>query len=137
MINKNDFIRISWSGEIGQVVEILKDNWYKVKFVGYTYLKKVRIDEHDFRVLYSSSLLDILKVGDYVNGYKIIHIYGTYVAVDKGGKEYTLCFEEHEIEEVLSKEKYESNLFKTNFKQVSDLYYLTDKEKNIVNKRRI
>lgn len=107
-----------------------------MKFPGYTYLRKIKIDEHDFRILQSSSLLDILKIGDFANGYKIIHITGTYVEVESS-RNYTLCFEEHEIEEVLSKEKYESNLFKPKFKEVSDLYYLTDKEKNIVNKRRI
>lgn len=136
MINENDFIRISWSGEIGQVVEILKDNWYKVKFAGYTYSRKINIDEHDFRILHSSSLLDVLKIGDFANGYKIIHITGTYVEVESS-RNYTLCFEEHEIEEILSKEKYESNLFKPKYKEVSDLYYLTEKEKSIVNKRRI
>lgn len=114
MLNENDFIRISWSGEIGQVVDVLKDNWYKVKFAGYTYSKKIKIDKHDFRVLHSSSLLDILKVGDYANGYKIIHIAGTYVEVESS-KNYILCFEEHEIEEVLSKEKYESNIFKPKY----------------------
>ena len=28
MLKENDFIRISWSGEIGQVVKVLKNNWY-------------------------------------------------------------------------------------------------------------
>lgn len=62
-------------------------------------------------VKHSSNILDVLEKGDYVNGYKVVHITGYYVQVESNHN-YDLCFEEDEIEDILTHEMYEKKCFR-------------------------
>lgn len=59
----------------------------------------------------SWNILDVLEKGDYVNGYKAVHITGYYVEVESNHR-YDLCFEEDEIEDILTHEMYEKKCYK-------------------------
>lgn len=70
----------------------------------------------DKAVKYSKNIIDLIEVGDYVNGHKIImdlkqsrKHYGT-IDCFVTAKDYT--FEENEIETILTKEQYMKNCYK-------------------------
>lgn len=62
-------------------------------------------------VKHSKNIIDLIEVGDYVNGYKVYHIAGHYVSVESFEK-YDLCFEEQDIKRVITKEQMASIEYK-------------------------
>lgn len=60
---------------------------------------------------HSKSIMDLIEIGDYVNGYKVCQITGYYVEVESNHR-YDLCFEEEEIESIMTKEQFENNCYR-------------------------
>lgn len=99
----------------------------KIKIV--TYQLKEFIDEHisksennrvEFlgKIKHSKNIIDLIEVGDYVNGYKVrgktyekvvVDYYWNNVQLARGG---WLTFYKDSIETILTKEQYEQNVFK-------------------------
>ena len=65
----------------------------------------------DYIVKHSKQLIDLVEVGDIVNGYKVDYITGHYVSVESSEK-FDLCFEEQDIKTILTKESYMANCYK-------------------------
>lgn len=61
------------------------------------------VDENEI-VKHSPSIIDLIEVGDYVNGYRVYHIAGHYVSVESFEK-YDLCFEEQDIKTIVTHEQ--------------------------------
>ena len=67
----------------------------------------------------SYNIIDLIEVGDYVNGYKVLEIVkGFKVLVDKlelntsDGNYYLKSFSNNQIKIILTKEQYESNVYR-------------------------
>lgn len=108
------------NGEIHKVIEI-KENRYITNVADYFYYRydnnmggfKSNIANH------SKQLIDLIKVGDIVNGYKVINVIneepcpsGKYIDIDssKDSSECTLW--EEDIKTILTKEIYMANCYK-------------------------
>ena len=62
-------------------------------------------------VKHSKNIIDLIEVGDYVNGYRVYHVAGHYVSVESFEK-YDLCFEEQDIKTIVTHEQFESIKYK-------------------------
>ena len=116
-IKVNDYIRTK-NGKIGKVIDISNVTGQKRK----KYLIKWKIAKvyyiTDMRIQKSSkNIIDLIEVGDYVNGSKIIEIDNCkgamrelYLEGQNPEKECGLYFEQ--IETILTKEQYEVNCYR-------------------------
>lgn len=110
-IQVGEYVRISWSGEIGKVISITRDGWHKVKFAGCTYSRRIKLDKNDKRIKHSKNITDLIEVGDIVE-----------VLVNKRTNEilrYTVDTEsdlyllkKDAIKSILTKEQYNQNCYK-------------------------
>lgn len=106
-IEVNEYVRTN-SGLIFKVNEITYDEEYK----DYLYKESfLLVDWKENIVKHSKQLIDLIQVGDYVNGYKVDYITGHYVSAESSEK-FDLCFEEQDIETILTKESYMANCYK-------------------------
>ena len=109
-IEVNEYVRTK-NGEIHKVIEI-KKNRYITNFDDYFYYRydnnmggfKSDIAKH------SKQLIDLIEVGDYVNGIRILDITGDYVLT----AEYNCCKQRlnNKIQTILTKESYMVNCYK-------------------------
>lgn len=116
MIEVNEYVRTN-SGLIFKVNEITYDEEYK----DYLYKESfLLVDWKENIVKHSKQLIDLIEVGDYVNGYKVIYVInntescpsGKCVDIDssKDSSECTLW--EEDIKTILTKERYMANCYK-------------------------
>lgn len=119
MIEVNEYVRTN-KGNIGKVVEIrlgfnkdtqLYQNVYMLDNGLWTILEYI--------VKHSKQLIDLIEVGDYVNGYRVINVInegicpsGKCIDIDssKDSSECTLW--EEDIKTILTKEIYMANCYK-------------------------
>lgn len=118
-IEVNEYVRTK-DGEIHKVIEI-KENRYITNFDDYFYYRydnnmggfKSNIAKH------SKQLIDLIKKGDIVNGYRVINVTnegicpsGKCIDIDssKDSSECTLW--EEDIKTILTKEQYMANCYK-------------------------
>lgn len=87
------------------------DGWCKI-------VKTTEVMKH------SECIIDLIEAGDYVNGYKILRIDETpnnkkaFVLFISEGKEYSIIWNDTDIETILTKEQYQLNCFKVqNYKR--------------------
>ena len=105
MIEVGEFVRVN--GIIGKVEQIGNSLFWIEDGSSYSL--------NDKSVKHSKKLIDLIEVGDYVNGHKIImdlkQSRKHYDTIDcfVTAKGYT--FEENEIETILTKEQYKSNCY--------------------------
>ena len=110
MIEVGDYVRINNDFRlialgIGKVVGINKDSIHvKMNFELPFSFKKENIANH------SKQLIDLIEVGDYVNGIRILDITGDYVLT----AEYNCCKQRlnNKIKTILTKESYMANCYK-------------------------
>ena len=121
MIEANEYVRTN-SGLIFKVNEITYDEEYK----DYLYKESfLLVDWKENIVKHSKQLIDLIQVGDYVNGYRVINAInnkesypsGKCVDIDssKDSSECTLW--EEDIKTILTKEQFEANCYKVGGKQ--------------------
>lgn len=110
MIEVNEYVRTK-DGGIGKVIKTLSNRVF-LDNLGYAVLIK------DI-VKHSKQLIDLIEVGDYVNGYRVINVIneglcpsGKCVDIDssKDSSECTLW--EEDIKTILTKERYMANCYK-------------------------
>ena len=112
-IEVNEYVRTK-NGEIHKVIEI-KENRYITNFDDYFYY---RYDNNmgGFKsdiVKHSKQLIDLIEVGDFVNGFPILEpIYNgnTMYGIDEGYENFKKSF--GEIKTILTKEQFEANCYK-------------------------
>ena len=111
-IKVGEYVRTE-KGIIDKVIQILNEG-IGVRFFGERLedtiiitnrdiLSERRIDSKEI-VKHSPSIIDLIEVGDYVNGYRVYHIAGHYVSVESFEK-YDLCFEEQDIKTIVTHEQ--------------------------------
>lgn len=116
-IEVNEYVRTN-KGNIGKVVEIrlglnknteLYQNVYMLDNGLWTIL--------DYIVKHSKQLIDLIEVGDYVNGHRVVNeIWGEddnnlYFEIE-GGVNKVQYIGEKDIETILTKEQYQANCYK-------------------------
>ena len=120
MIEVNDYVRINMDNRncigIGRVSRIVNETIYVNMNNKYNFPVSFQIDKI---VKHSKQLIDLIEVGDYVNGYRVINVIneglfpsGKCVDIDssKDSSECTLW--ENDIQTILTKEQFEANCYK-------------------------
>ena len=120
MIGVNDYVRINMDNRncigIGRVSRIVNETIYVNMNNKYNFPVSFQIDKI---VKHSKQLIDLIEVGDYVNGYRVINVInegicpsGKCIDIDssKDSSECTLW--EEDIKTILTKEQYMANCYK-------------------------
>lgn len=111
-IELGEYVRTK-DGKIGIFVKYSSrknESIYKSPFNCFVKLKgrKSNLQCHrDYIVKHSKNIIDLIEVGDCVNGHKVYHITGYYVLVESLEK-YNLCFEEQDIKSIVTKEQFKN-----------------------------
>ena len=111
-IEVGEYVR-TFNGLIGKVVELTDSGNYAIRiYNGAEYVVRAVIKNH------SKDLIDLIEVGDFVNGYKILEI-GNIKNSEQ--RIFTICksdfksickiWEEQDIETILTKEQYQANCY--------------------------
>ena len=111
MIEVNDYVRTK-DGTIGKVIKVLSNRVF-LNSLGYAVLIK------DI-VKHSKQLIDLVEVGDYVNGREVKHIamfegfpdYPKLIFVDETHLIPDDTCENDEIQTILTKEQFDANCYK-------------------------
>lgn len=111
-IEVGDYVRTK-SGEIGIFVEYRDDKFFcKIKIKNTYYTPPIStITKH------SKNIIDLIEVGDFVNGYRIdlIDSWGVLVhearGINKSGFSIPVAQYEEDIETILTKEQYSQNCY--------------------------
>ena len=103
MIEVGEYVR-DIDGFIVKVNEIQEykeedDIWYEEKTLKGTWKSMI--------VKHSKNIIDLIEVGDYVNGSRVDELYDGYVFVENSD------YRVKEISSILTKEQYEANCYKT------------------------
>lgn len=97
---------------ISKIIGDLGPNLYEVDKNGHPMQNKFSYYIENGEILkHSENILDLINVGDFVNGYRVYHITGHYVAVESAEK-YDLCFEEQDIRTIVTREQFKSMQYK-------------------------
>lgn len=111
VIKPGEYIR-TIDGYIGKFIRYSKrkndeDTFYL--FVSIPALKKSKLKcKASYIKKHNKNIIKVLKIGDYVDGYKIEDITKSYVECNDGG----IDFEQNDIETVMTKEQYERYSYK-------------------------
>ena len=113
-IEVGDWIRTK-KGNIDKIAcEFDKNNWRSKNTYGELIVRCLdNIYLLDDIVKHSKNIIDLIKVGDYVNGEKVTHIHKKYNKVETIGEGIHKFIHKDEIETILTKEMYEANCYTT------------------------
>lgn len=106
-IEVGEYVRFN-NGEIGKVIDI-KENPKRVVYSKYGEIALCsRIVKH------SKQLINLIEVGDFVNGMEILHIDDNELHVEWNNEfeEFTGFLENKDIKTILTKEQFEANCYK-------------------------
>lgn len=103
-IKKDDYARLN-TGEIVKVIGI-RENKVNKKAIYYGIYDTDWFDSSAVEN-FSPNIIDLIEVGDYVNGYKVTYIAGHYITVESDDN-YDLSFEEQDIKTIVTKEQFEN-----------------------------
>lgn len=113
MIEVGEYIRTK-SGYIGDVVNINEfrppeaEICVDMNFSDYVFVGEKDITKH------SKNIIDLIKVGDYVNGFRVTGITSNYVYLDKFNVETGRIkkIADYQVETILTHKQYEQNCYK-------------------------
>lgn len=100
-------------GEIVQIVNMVVNSPLKdIRYITYPGTEWTYFDDkHDGIVKSSHNIIDLIEVGDYVNGYRVIAIIDCELRVD-GFSWGTNIIKDYDIETVVTHEQFESMAYK-------------------------
>ena len=106
MLEIGEYVRTKKYGDIGKLLKITSTKIY-IDSIGYP------IDK-DEMAKHSKNIIDLIEVGDYVNGYRILEIHEALAPDDERILDigYGMAIFEDSIETILTKEQYEANCYK-------------------------
>ena len=113
-IEVGDFVRTK-QGKIAKLIEVSKNNYYW--FDNWIY-KESGIPHQGFRiedterigiVKHSKNIIDLIEVGDYVNGERILDITGDYIHTNE--TDHNRFYLAKHIKTILTKEQYKANCY--------------------------
>lgn len=97
---------------ISKILGIIGQNVYEVDKNGHHMGHRFSDYVEDDEILkHSKNILELIEVGDYVNGYRVYHVAGHYVSVESLEK-YDLCFEEQDIKTIVTREQFKTMQYK-------------------------
>ena len=104
-----DYVR-TFNGLIGKVVELTDSGNYAIRiYNGAEYVVRAVIKNH------SKNIIDLIEVGDYVNGYKVTDKYlfaGEMPVIETEGNDTNCkCLCEKDIKTILTHEQYQANCY--------------------------
>lgn len=114
MIEVGEYVRTK-QGKIAKLIEIDKNNYYW--FDNWIY-KESGIPHQGFRIedierieilKHSKNIIDLIEVGDYVNGERILDIAGDYIHTNE--TDHNKFYLEKHIKTILTKEQYKANCY--------------------------
>lgn len=113
-IRKDDYVRLN-TGEIVKVIGIKENNVNK-KAIYYGFYDTDWFDSGAVEN-FSEKIIDLIEVGDYVNGYKVSDKEGTLLftnvkGIDRSGYHIPISQYGDGIETILTKEQYQANCYK-------------------------
>lgn len=105
--------------KVGMYIRTRDENISKIKYINkFIYTDKQRYGKHYIEKA-SENIIDLIEVGDYVNGYKVIEIIKDFkVIVDKSelntndGNYYLKSFTNHQIKLIVTKEVFKANEYR-------------------------
>lgn len=106
-IEVNEYVRTN-KGNIGQVIGIFNGHCqakYHIQFQGKVKVKRQYLSTHTI-IKHSKQLIDLVEVGDYVNGELITDKWDTRISSIRSN------FSEEDIKTILTKEQYMANCYK-------------------------
>ena len=106
-IEVNEYVRTN-KGNIGQVIGIFNGHCqakYHIQFQGKVKVKRQYLSTHTI-IKHSKQLIDLVEVGDYVNGELITDKWDTRISSIRSN------FSEEDIKTILTKEIYMANCYK-------------------------
>ena len=117
-IKVGEYVRTK-NGLIGEVVQVTDSGNYAIRiYNGAEYVVRAVITKHSF------NLIDLIEVGDFINGYRILEIADMKNTEEKvftvhrsDFKSTCKIWNEQDIETILTHEQYEQNCYKTTTKQ--------------------
>lgn len=117
MLEVNDYVRTN-KGNIGQVIGIFNGHCqakYLIQFQGKVNVKRQYLSTHTI-IKHSKQLIDLIEVGDIVNGMEVLDIYKPRdlwepieIRVDS---RYTNFILAEDVKIILTKEQFEANCYK-------------------------
>lgn len=116
-IKVGDFIRTN-DGQIGKLIRIERDDIdTSLKWHVFNDAKNERYVNKPYITKYSKNIIDLIEIGDYVNGYRIDNIINgvlvnNAVGLDRSGVLTPIVQYEKDIKTILTKEQYMQNCFK-------------------------
>ena len=106
-IEVNEYVRTN-KGNIGQVIGIFNGHCqakYHIQFQGKVKVKRQYLSTHTI-IKHSKQLIDLIEVGDYVNGELITDKWDTRISSIRSN------FSSEDIKTILTKESYMANCYK-------------------------
>ena len=107
-IEVGEYIRTIYYN-IEKIVKIYKEDTYDIVETDQNVYELSWLENNILKK--SKNIIDLIEVGDYVNGYRVYHMAGHYVSVESLEK-YDLCFEEQDIKTIVTREQFKSIQYK-------------------------
>ncbi len=120
-IKVGDFIRTN-DGQIGKLIRIERDDIdTSLKWYVFNDAKNERYVNKPYITKYSKNIIDLIEIGDYVNGYRIDNIINgvlvnNAVGLDRSGVLTPIVQYEQDIKTILTHEQFEQNYYKLDLK---------------------
>ena len=120
-IKVGDFIRTN-DGQIGKLIRIERDDIdTSLKWYVFNDAKNERYVNKPYITKYSKNIIDLIEIGDYVNGYRIDNIINgvlvnNAVGLDRSGVLTPIVQYEQDIKTILTHEQFEQNYYKLDIK---------------------
>lgn len=118
MIEVNEYVRLARNQGINKIIDKEDDRYILESEIADSYgeitwfLYECELEEEI--VKHSKQLIDLVEIGDFVNGMKILHIEDNklYVEWNNEFEEFTGFLENKDIKTILTKEQYMANCYK-------------------------
>lgn len=114
-IQIGEYVRTN-DGKIGKLIRIERDDIdISLKWYVFDDRKNERYINKPYIVKHSKNIIDLIEVGDIVNGEKVIEIFNSYF-LNLGELPYVITqnnkYEEQDIETILTHEQYENDCYR-------------------------
>lgn len=100
-IKENEFVRT----KTGKIDKVINNNYYMSQYIEC----EKRIVEKENIVNHSFNIIDLIEVGDYVNGERILDITGDYIHTNE--TDHNRFYLAKHIKTILTKEQYTRNCY--------------------------
>lgn len=119
-VEVGEYVRLDRNQGINKIVDITWDGLYESdEIIGDEWGNETYIIGNEDIVKHSKNIIDLIEVGDYVNGYKVINVIkgenapsGKCVDIDSAMDSSLCTFWEEDIKSIVTKEQFKSMEYK-------------------------